>query len=165
MQTAITLVDKVRSFDNCVGLKIERQGPKSINIAEHEHLRKLLTEANYEVVDSEYKTDFPSNKRYMYARPRDDGVEVFVERAIQDWIDGFTYLRFNSMNSYNDFFIDYKKSHITSEGTKVALGAGIITMLGSCAYGFAGNGGGLALGFISLVAVGGICVIESNLQS
>ena len=103
------LNERINKLYREIGPDLERWGycDKSITKWQHEELRTLLGDSNYDVIHTEIdqnKDGFPFENRFLYARPNKDIIEVIAERDLYYWNkNGFTYIKFNSIEDFDEF--------------------------------------------------------------
>ncbi len=138
------LEQRILDYDAKVGPRLEEKGYAAVSPVEHERLRGLLLEAGYEVLYQEKvkpSRHYPLNSRNVYSRPCDGGVEVFLERKVvsgkekerEEQYNGFSYLKFSSLNDVDQFQKYYRQWAESRFGALnyIQAGAGAGWMIGS----------------------------------
>src|SRR3989344_4966280 len=113
-----SLADKVKAFDIRFGPDLSEHGVKALSEVAHGKLRDLLQESGYQVTYCEKtgENHFPFGQRNLYTRTTDKGLDVFLELNVEGYsrtpviknMDGFTYLKLESIKDYENFQKAYK---------------------------------------------------------
>lgn len=125
--TERVMAERVMALDERIGADLEKQGYKAMSQMEHERLRVFVQEAGYEVLrkDKVRKTaEYPFDTKNVYSRFAQGGVEIFVERNVSDWRNGFSYLKLPTLKEFEQFKKQYNSLFENSLGYATSYGVG-----------------------------------------